>query len=331
MAVYRSVSLCGSYRNAGLCLVAVLLAGCAETPGFSLFQSADSKERDVTVSDRAVPLIERDVEAPDVFQVTDRGLWDGRPSLGGIWVAHPDVDKPERVIIRNTENSEFVIGALFRRERETPGPVLMVSSDAAAELGMLAGAPAQLNVTALRREETPDPQAEAEAAAAAEVAEETEATAAGTQATLAALPLGTSEPSAGAASTSASAATTAATSSSATIASAAAAISAAEADSIDGANATPDGVIAATDPASEIDDSEKTFLQIGIFSQPSHAERTANVMLSAGMEPEIKTDIAKGRTFWRVVVGPAANIDDRTSMLDVIRGEGFVDAFPVVD
>lgn len=95
----------------------------------------------------------RDVEAPEVFQKNEAGLWDGRPSLGGIWVAHPDVTDPERVIIRNEDNGRFVVGALFRRERDNPGPALQVSSDAAEELGMLAGAPAQLNVVALRREE----------------------------------------------------------------------------------------------------------------------------------------------------------------------------------
>ena len=44
---------------------------------------------------------ERDVERRDIFEVTDRALWDGRPSLGGVWVAHPDVQDPERVLIRN--------------------------------------------------------------------------------------------------------------------------------------------------------------------------------------------------------------------------------------
>ena len=68
-------------------------------------------------------------------------------------MAHPDASDPERVIIRNSANGKFVIGALFRRERENPGPALQVSSDAAEALGLLAGAPASLNVTALRREE----------------------------------------------------------------------------------------------------------------------------------------------------------------------------------
>lgn len=104
------------------------------------------------------PVAGADVEAPEVFQVNEPGLWDGRPSLGGIWVAHPDVTEPERVRIVNTENGEEVIGALFRRERDLPGPALQVSSDAAEALGLLAGAPTTLRVTALRREEAPAPE-----------------------------------------------------------------------------------------------------------------------------------------------------------------------------
>ena len=111
-------------------------------------------------------LVERDVEAPDVFAVTDQGLWDGRPSLGGVWVAHPSAQDPERVIIRNEANGRFVIGALFRRERDNPGPALQVSSDAASALGLLAGAPATLNVTALRREEVAEGAQDAPAAIA---------------------------------------------------------------------------------------------------------------------------------------------------------------------
>ena len=99
----------------------------------------------------------QDVERPDIFAVTDRGLWDGRPSLGGIWVAHPDVREPERVIIRNSLNGQSTTGALFRRERDNPGPALQVSSDAAEALGILAGAPTELSVTALRRLEVAEP------------------------------------------------------------------------------------------------------------------------------------------------------------------------------
>ncbi|MCX8227530.1 MAG: SPOR domain-containing protein [Sulfitobacter sp.] len=128
------------------------LAGCDANGQFGLGQNKASAS--VPTSTK---LVERDVEAPDVFSVTDQGLWDGRPSLGGVWVAHPDVTDPERVIIRNEANGKFVIGALFRRERDLPGPNLQMSSDAAAALSVLAGAPAPLNVTALRREEVGAP------------------------------------------------------------------------------------------------------------------------------------------------------------------------------
>ncbi|MCV2875250.1 SPOR domain-containing protein [Rhodobacteraceae bacterium XHP0102] len=146
---FSKFGITGSWR--AVVLVAALgLAGC---------QTALSGDGAAAVADSetgTTRLVERDVEAPDVFQVTEDGLWDGRPSLGGVWVAHPSATDPERVIIRNDANGRFVIGALFRRERDNPGPALQVSSDAAQALGLLAGAPAILNVTALRREEVPE-------------------------------------------------------------------------------------------------------------------------------------------------------------------------------
>lgn len=154
----------GTARWVLLPVLALALAGCEQGAGgfSSLFGGGGDNAADpAKAAQQSVKLIERDVEAPDVFQVTEEGLWDGRPSLGGVWVAHPDVKSPERVIIRKPSDGKFVIGALFRRERANPGPRLQVSSDAAAALGMLAGQPAELNVTALRREEVAPEQAEA--------------------------------------------------------------------------------------------------------------------------------------------------------------------------
>ncbi|MFZ1513001.1 MAG: SPOR domain-containing protein, partial [Tabrizicola sp.] len=105
----------------------------------------------------------RDVEAPDVFQATDSALWDGRPSLGGIWVASPDVENPERVVMFNPATGKSITGALFKRERDNPGPRLQLSSDAAEALGILAGQPTEIRVTALRKEETAAPAAPAAA------------------------------------------------------------------------------------------------------------------------------------------------------------------------
>jgi len=141
----------------GVAILTLAPAGC-ENFDLSKLNLTGKKTDTATASatDTSIKLVERDVEAPQVFQVTDKALWDGRPSLGGVWVAYPGEVQPERVIIRNQENNKFVIGALFKRERENPGPSIQLSSDAASALGILAGKPTALNVTALRRESVPE-------------------------------------------------------------------------------------------------------------------------------------------------------------------------------
>ena len=95
----------------------------------------------------------REVERADIFSASELALWDGRPSLGGLWVAHPDVTDPERVRITNETNGQSVFGALFRRERSNPGPRIQLSSDAASSLGILAGQPTELSIVVVRQEE----------------------------------------------------------------------------------------------------------------------------------------------------------------------------------
>ncbi|MGY6533705.1 MAG: SPOR domain-containing protein [Pararhodobacter sp.] len=127
-------------------------------------------------------MIERDVEAPEVFNQEEAGLWDGRPSLGGVWVAHPSVRDPERVMIRNAQTGETVVGALFRRERENPGPRFQISSEAANALGILPGQPTTIRVIALRLQqiETDPEPAAATDAATTDDADEAETAAAAT-------------------------------------------------------------------------------------------------------------------------------------------------------
>jgi len=137
-----------------------LVAGCepgtnGDTVTSEPLADGATATAEATAPATSVRLVDRDVEAPQDFQVTDKGLWDGRPSLGGVWVAAASVRDPMRVIMRNPANGKFVIGALFRREADNPGPKLQISSDAADALGLVAGEPATLNVTALRREEAP--------------------------------------------------------------------------------------------------------------------------------------------------------------------------------
>jgi hypothetical protein len=127
-----------------LALVAVFgLAACEMGSSSSVSQEPATSAR----------LVDRDIEAPEIFQTEEKALWDGRPSLGGVWVASASAKDPERVILRNPANGKFVIGGLFRREESLPGPKLQLSSDAAEALGLLAGEPAVISVTALRREE----------------------------------------------------------------------------------------------------------------------------------------------------------------------------------
>jgi len=225
-------------------------------------------------------------------------LWDGRPSLGGVWVAHPDVTDPERVIIRNETNGKFVIGALFRRERDNPGPALQVSSDAAQELGMLAGAPATLNVVALRREAVAlPPPATTDFDAPAEVT---------------AVPL--DDP----------------------IAAATAAVAAAEQTAAALPQATPVAVptpapapaAPAPRPASSL---EKPFIQIGIFSIEGNANDTATALRRDGMSATVLAQNSQGKPFWRVIVGPAPTAADRAAILDKVKALGFTDAYFVTN
>lgn len=353
----------GDMRLAGLAfgLAAVTaLGGCDENGEFSLgtAQQADASGSEQPVAKRSSKTVEKDIEAPDVFQVTEAGLWDGRPSLGGVWVAHPDVTDPERVIIRNSDNGKFVVGALFRRERDIPGPRLQISSDAAASLGMLAGAPSKLNVTALRREEIeteePEPVVEdtpTETAIAAAVPEP--------------------EPVAEAAIEPVTAATETNSDAADTIDTASAAIDAAvetpvvdkpkrkgffanlfkkkepeedaiaSADDIVGPDVdvqTLDGSaletveptpVAAPAPKPRTSTLKKPFLQVGIFSVEANANRTADQMRAAGMVPLVRQGSTSGKPFWRVIVGPAATQSEQRTLLGKIKSIGFTDAYAV--
>lgn len=296
---------------------ALALAGCDENGKFSLGGGSGAGQSTAVAASQSTELVQTDVEAPEVFQLTDQGLWDGRPSLGGVWVAHPDVTDPERVIIRNTTNGQFVIGALFRRERENPGPSLQVSSDAAEALGMLAGAPAELNVTALRREEAAAP---AEAAPVADFGAQSADLAPTTE--ISASPL---DP----------------------IAGAAAAIDAADAQAA--ISATPLDA-AAADPGLPVTGPEveapvvadvlpgplvppapstltKPFIQIGIFSVEANAATAAGQMTDLGLAARVVPQQSQGRDFWSVIVGPASSESDRAAQLAKITGAGFTDAY----
>lgn len=137
-------------RPFGLCAaLALSLTACA--PGDQMAAEDGGTGVVNTALDAPDTRIEAAMELrPDVFSVRDMAMWDGRPSLGGLWVAHPDVTSAERVEITNLSNNIVTSGALFRRERSLPGPAFQLSAEAAIALNAPAGVPVQLSVVAVR-------------------------------------------------------------------------------------------------------------------------------------------------------------------------------------
>lgn len=286
----------------------ILALGACQQGGepFGFLKSAPKAEEGAaegTAPATSSRLVERDVEAPEVFSADEDALWDGRPSLGGVWVAHPGVKDPERVIIRNPANGKFVIGALFRRERENPGPKLQLSSDAAAALDILAGAPSAVSVVALRREEAPPETAAPLVSEPVIAAPEA----------IASAPLG--EPGKPGDKPAAKPGEKPAAD---LAAAAGAAIAAAETKPAETKPAAP------AKPAGG-----KMSVQIGIFSVEANARRAAEQMAKAGITATVRTEASQGKTFWSVVAGPAANAAERDALLKKIKGLGYADAYAV--
>ena len=308
----------GQRHLAFLVLGTLTLAGCeAGTNPFKSGPSMDAAPNTASAPSRAGRNAGADVEAPEVFNVTAQGLWDGRPSLGGVWVASPDAKDPERVIIRNDASGETVIGALFRRERENPGPPIQISSDAAEALGLLAGQPAKVTITALRREE------EAPAAAARAAAVTSAATA-----TAGAEPAKAGKPAETAAPTEAAAIETGTLDTGAV----AAAIGKADAetpvtDPDAMAKAAPAASTAAAPAASSPATGGKSYIQLGIFSVEANAKRAADTVTKAGASAAVRKEESKGKTYWSVVAGPAASAADRDALMKKLKGLGFADAY----
>ncbi|CAN0600628.1 unnamed protein product, partial [Ectocarpus sp. 12 AP-2014] len=233
-----------------------------------------------------------------------------------------------------------------------------LSSDAAAELGILAGQPTELSIVAVRQEEVivePDPVVseeivgeEAETLDAPEAArvddsdpDTAAAVAAGAATGTAAAPKRQgfwgrfrdslrnkpAEPTAAAIAVpeaeSAEAASVPQVETQTldpVTSAAAAAIATAEAS--DRPTARPEATEVAA-PAPQTSALKNPFVQVGLFSTEDNATDTASTLRQAGIVPTVLA----GNGRWRVVVGPMATADDQAALLGRIRSLGFSDAF----
>ena len=267
------------------------LGACDETGAFNLQGPSDVKT-EVTEDGTTIQFVEEEVEKPDVFYALEAGLWDGRPTFGGVWVSHPETKQPEKVIIRNKSNGRFVVGALFRIERDLPGPSLRLSSDAAEAIGVLAGAPVQLEVVALRTEKIPVAPPEPPAVEApAEIEEQALAPIAAAEAAIETAP----EAAAGA--------TVAAT--------------------------TVAAETSTEDAPAQTSNLTNPYIQVASFSVEKNAQAVAEQMTSLGFTPDVRTEEVDGKPLWRVLVGPINTRSDRRTALRKIRDEGYADAYSV--
>ncbi len=302
-------------------LLSTILALAACQPGQNPFarKPADEGGASAATPARSVKLVDTDVEAPEVFQVTDQALWDGRPSLGGVWVASADAVDPERVILRNPANGKFVIGALFKREAFNPGPKLQISSDAADALGILAGQPVQISVTALRREQAaPATDASKPLLDANETVTTTAAAGAGSTAA----PGGVSTATLGAVATAAiDKAQGSAPTAPAITATAPAASASTPAPAQEQTSAQAQARAQAQAPAAG---TGGTTIQIGIFSVEANADRAVETLKKAGVNATARKETTQGKTWWSVT---ATGTGDRAALLTKVKGLGFADAY----
>lgn len=285
----------------------------------------------------ATKFTEKDVEAPQVFQKTAKALWDGRPSLGGVWVAHPDNKKPERVIIRNKANGKSVIGALFNRERSLPGPAFQLSSDAATALGVPAGSTIELTVTAMRVEKTPivsktkGPQpapSEDIAISAIDTLDEPSKPAE--------KPKKISKWKARKMARDAEKAKVAGT----VVAAGDIATKTLPKPPRRGANQKPAATTTPSKPAAKekpVATPKPTaketkggkYAQLGLFSVESNAKGTLAKLKSKGLSGKIVTGNSNGKKYYRVLAGPAASSAEQKKILSAVKAMGFSDAYLV--
>ncbi|SOH92165.1 Sporulation related domain-containing protein [Monaibacterium marinum] len=134
-----------------------LLAIAACEPVVDSQQAQAPSETPVAATPQATE-VEVATPRPDLYSVRALAAWDGRPSLGGAWIAHPDVASAERASITEVATGRTITAALFRRDPSIPGPPFQLSADAAQQLGIQPGVSVELDVVAVRMTTVTAPQ-----------------------------------------------------------------------------------------------------------------------------------------------------------------------------
>ena len=89
-------------------------------------------------------------EKPEILDISASVIWDGEQTLGGNWISHPNVDSPERVLIKNISNSKSIVGAIFQQTKKMETENAVISSDAARALGISKNNQTKVQIIAVR-------------------------------------------------------------------------------------------------------------------------------------------------------------------------------------
>lgn len=346
------------FRSLAISMCALVgLAACEEGALQSTAPPETTEDGQIVIQEARTVI--QEVERGDIFSTKELALWDGRPSLGGMWVAHPDVTDAERVRVTNTSNGQIISAALFRRERLNPGPRIQLSSDAATALDILAGQPTELEVIVLRQEEVviepailADPEPEPEPVEDVSEGDEptteddTDAETAGAIAAGAAVAAAETESAprqgfwarfrdslrnepapedtvaeAPAITADDDVAASAAVPSVETAPLDTVAVAAA---AIAAAEAEEEAAPAAPAPSSGL---RNPFIQIGLFGEQANASAAAASLRQAGIVPTVSEGKNGNGSFWRILVGPVSTAEDQAELLAQVKSLGYADAF----
>ncbi len=99
-------------------------------------------------------------EKPEILDISAAVIWGGDQTLGGNWISHPDVETPERVLIKNISNGKSIVGAIFQQTKKTNSGSAIISSDAAKALNIVRNKQTKVKITAVRAAQGTSPVSE---------------------------------------------------------------------------------------------------------------------------------------------------------------------------